>query len=138
MWEKMKKHLQTICDVLELVTAIFVLVGILLAIVNLLGDFDMFRSLMEDSSAFKEYLEKIFTVVIGIEFLQMLCRSNSDNVLEILIFLVARHMIVGETTPYEDFVSVISVALLCVVRRYLSVMKNGGQWRFGKQKNEEP
>lgn len=134
----MKKHLQTICDVLELVTAIFVLVGILLAIVNLLGDFDMFRSLMEDSSAFKEYLEKIFTVVIGIEFLQMLCRPNSDNVLEILIFLVARHMIVGETTPYEDFVSVISVALLCVVRRYLSVMKNGGQWRFGKQKNEEP
>ncbi len=138
MREKMKKGLQEACDVLELGMAFLVLVGIVLAIISMLRDFQVFHSLAEDTSAFKIYLEEIFTIVIGIEFLQMLCRPNSDNVLEILIFLVARHMIVGETTPYQDFVSVISVALLCVVRRYLSVMKHGGQWRFGKQKKEEP
>ena len=60
-------------------------------------------------------------LVIGIEFLEMLCRPSSENVIEVLIFLVARHMIVGDTTPYQDFVSVISVALLCVVRRYLRI-----------------
>ena len=62
-------------------------------------------------------------LVIGIEFLQMLCRPNADNVMEILIFLVARHMIVGTTTTFEDFVSVISVSLLCVLRRYLHNLK---------------
>ena len=39
--------------------------------------------------------------------------------MDVLIFLVARHMIVSETTPFEDFISVISIILLCVLRRYL-------------------
>ena len=30
-------------------------------------------------------------------------------------------MIVGDTTPYEDFVSVVSVVILCIVRRYLRI-----------------
>ena len=32
-------------------------------------------------------------------------------------------MIIGDTTPMEDFISVISVGLLCVLRRYLHVTK---------------
>ncbi len=43
--------------------------------------------------------------------------------MEVLIFLVARHMIVSDTTPMEDFISVISIILLCVLRRYLHVTR---------------
>ena len=74
---------------------------------------------MNHTESFRTYLDQIFVIVIGIEFLQMLCRPNSDNIMEVLIFLVARHMIVSETTPFEDFISVISIILLCVLRRYL-------------------
>ena len=73
--------------------------------------------------SFRVYLDEIFVIVIGIEFLQMLCRPNSDNIMEVLIFLVARHMIVTETTAVEDFISVISIILLCVLRRYLHVTR---------------
>ena len=124
------KYMQSACHVLELVAALLVLVGIVLALVSLLRDVSLFQALVSETNAFAEYLEKIFTVVIGIEFLQMLCRPDSEYVLEILIFLVARHMIVGHTTPYEDFVSVISVILLCMVRRYLRIMKQQGNQSF--------
>ena len=124
------KYIQSACHVLELVAALLVLVGIVLALVSLLRDVSLFQALVSETNAFAEYLEKIFTVVIGIEFLQMLCRPDSEYVLEILIFLVARHMIVGHTTPYEDFVSVISVILLCMVRRYLRIMKQQGNQSF--------
>ena len=43
--------------------------------------------------------------------------------MEVLIFLVARHMILGDTTPVDDFVSVISVGILCALRRYLHVTR---------------
>ena len=76
-------------------------------------------------------------LVIGIEFLGMLCRPSSENVIEVLIFLVARHMIVGDTTPYQDFVSVISVALLCVVRRYLRVSGEKQKEKLA-EKNKQP
>ena len=117
---KMKKVLQYFCEMLELIAAFFVLIGIVISILSLLKDyFSTFQALIDDISIFRHYLEEIFIIVIGIEFLEMLCRPNADNVIQVLIFLVARHMIVGETSPYEDFVSVISIVLLCLLRRYL-------------------
>lgn len=120
---RFKKNVQRVGEGLELIMAVIVLVGILLTICSLLSDFEVFRAMLDDTAEFKPFLEDVFVIVIGIEFLQMLCRPNSDNVMEVLIFLVARHMIVGDTTPFEDFISVISVGLLCLGRRYLHVMK---------------
>lgn len=119
--EKLERFMLKFCDVLERIVALLVLIGILLSLFSFLKDFESFYGLLGNSSEFKHYLENIFTIVIGIEFLKMLCRLNSENIMEILIFLVARHMIVESTTPFEDFLSVIGVAVLCIVRRYLHV-----------------
>lgn len=132
---KFKKDIQRLCESLEMVVAVIVLVGIVMSIFSLLSDFVVFEQMLKDTAKFRPFLEDIFVIVIGIEFLQMLCRPNSDNVMEVLIFLVARHMIVGETTPFEDFVSVISVGLLCVLRRYLHVSKEKEREKKEAQEN---
>ena len=119
--KKLKKFILAGSEVLEFIVAVLTLIGILLSVFSLVRDDGIFKQLLTDTSVFKDYLEQIFLLVIGIEFLVMLCRPNSENVIEILIFLVARHMIVGDTTPYEDFVSVVSVVILCIVRRYLRI-----------------
>ena len=120
-FKRLKVTVHIICEVLEMIAAALMLVGILFSTCSLIRNVDLFRELLLDTSSFRGYMEQIFMLVIGIEFLVMLCKPNSENVIEVLIFLVARHMIVGETTPYQDFVSVVSVALLCVVRRYLRI-----------------
>ena len=56
--------------------------------------------------------------------------------MEVLIFLVARHMIIGDTTPFEDFVSVISIGLLCVVRRFLHIAKEKEKEREREREQE--
>ena len=118
---KFKGSISKICELL--IVAFLVLVGIAFSICGLLKDFEIFRLMFKDIENFRVYLDQIFAIVIGIEFLQMLCRPNSDNIMEVLIFLVARHMIVSDTTPMEDFISVISIILLCVLRRYLHVTR---------------
>ena len=120
-FKRLKVTVHIICEVLEMIAAALMLVGILFSTCSLIRNVDLFRELLLDTSSFRCYMDQIFMLVIGIEFLVMLCKPNSENVIEVLIFLVARHMIVGETTPYQDFVSVVSVALLCVVRRYLRI-----------------
>lgn len=134
---KFKKYVQMICEGLELIASVLVLIGILLSVYSLVKDFEIFGELLNDISTFRHYLEQVFSLVIGIEFLQMLCRPNSDNVIEVLIFLVARHMIVGDTTPYQDFVSVISVALLCVLRRYLRISQEDRDRKWKTVENKE-
>lgn len=117
--EKRFKRLTTIiCDTLEIVIAAIVIIGILIAISSLFPGLVQLAQ-NKGTENFFHLLEQIFTVVIGIEFLKMLCRPNSDNVMETLIFLVARHMIINSTTPLEDLLSTISIVILCLVRRYL-------------------
>ena len=119
--KKLKTFILAGSEVLEFIVAVLTLIGILLSVFSLVRDAGIFKQLLTDTSVFKDYLEQIFLLVIGIEFLVMLCRPNSENVIEILILLVARHMIVGDTTPYEDFVAVVSVVILWIVRRYLRI-----------------
>lgn len=122
---KLEEFIQKICRILELIVAMLVLLGIILTLFGLFKNYAIFHKLLDNTDTFKQYLDRIFMIVIGIEFLQMLCRPSSDNVIEVIIFLVARHMIVSNTSPYQDFVSVISIVLLCLVRQYLS--RNGGE-----------
>lgn len=116
---KLEKFIKKMCSIMELIAAILVLIGIILAVIGFFRDYTIFHELSVNTDTFKQYLDRIFIIVIGIEFLRMLCHPSSDNVIEVIIFLVARHMIVSNTTPYQDFVSVISIVLLCLVRQYL-------------------
>ncbi|MCM1253309.1 MAG: phosphate-starvation-inducible PsiE family protein [Clostridium sp.] len=136
--QKFKKFIQSVSDILEQAVAVLVLVGVVFSLYSLVKDFVVFKNLLNDVSMFRGYLEDIFVIVIGLEFLQMLCRPNSDNIMEVLIFLVARHMIVSETTPYEDFVSVISIILLCVLRRYLHNTRLKDHKEDGGDSDDEP
>lgn len=118
-WPKKLVHIA--CEVLELVAAGLVIVGIVLAIIGVLTDAALFRNVLAGEHAFLLYLERVFAIVIGIEFLEMLCHPTPENVIQTLIFLVARHMIVGEATPVENFVSILSIVVLFVLKRWLHV-----------------
>ena len=123
--KKFEAFIQKTCRILELALAVLVMIGIVLALLSFFKDGVIFIEFLGYIDMFHQYLDRIFIIVIGIEFLQMLFRPSSDNVIEVIIFLVARHMIVGSTTPYEDFVSVLSIAVLCIVRQYLRGTKKG-------------
>ena len=116
--------------------------GHALSIGGLLRDGSAFRRLLLGEVPFIEYIERVFAIVIGIEFLEMLCMPSSDNVIQTLIFLVARHMIVSETTPVQDLISIVSIALLFILRSWLRASKSasGGfalPWRKGEGKEKQ-
>lgn len=124
MGDKIKRISTKICDTLELIVAILVFIGVLIALISLIPSVGELWHSEGSSAEFLDFLENVFLVVIGIEFLKMLCRPNSDNVLETIIFLVARHMIiVTSTAPLDDLISTISIVILCFVRRYLKMTR---------------
>jgi len=106
--------------IVESLIGLLVVAAIAITIWRLLPEFAALVAADNVTYAFMELLDRIFVVIIGLEFLTMLCRPSSDNVLETIIFLVARHMIINETTPLQDLCSTISIILLVVTRTYLA------------------
>ena len=134
--DKLKKFVTNLCFVLELIAAVFVFTGIVITLIGLIPSIEEYWFARSEAVAFSDFLENVLAVVIGIEFLKMLCRPNSDNILETIIFVVARHMIINtSTTPLDDLISTIAIILLCIMRRYLKIAKEKDKRKDFDEKN---
>ena len=126
MWRKIRNFVYDSCDILELVMAIIVLLAILVAGVSLLGPFMDLVEHRFESGAFLYFVGYIFNILIGIEFLKLLCHPSPNTVLEVLTFLVARHMIIEHTTVVENLLSIISIGVLFAMKKYLDLPTSEG------------
>ena len=110
-------------QILEIIMGFFVLAAVVIGAVKLVPEFLLLWQEQMNTELFLEFLEMILNLVIGIEFLKMLLRPNTDMILEVLVFVIARHMVVRTTTSWEDFLSVTSVLALLLVQKYLDKQK---------------
>ena len=120
---KLQDRFPQVCKAMETVLAILVMIAMLLYAFHLVFQTNLISGLLTGETDFSTVLENVFGLVIGIEFIEMLCRPDSQAVLEVLIFLTARHIIIGNPTPIEMVILVIAVCVLCIVRRGLFILK---------------
>lgn len=76
-----------------------------------------------DAAWLSTFLVYVFSIVIGLEFLKMLVRQTSGSVMEVLLFAIARQMIVEHSTPFENLLCVVSITILFIARKYFYVSK---------------
>ena len=117
--DKLRKRLYQVSEGLELIIALVAVVGVVIAAVNLFPELLVYWQNRTNGEAFLIFLDAVFDVVIGVEFIKMLCKPSSQNIMEVLIFLIARHMIVQKTSALEDLLSVI----LFFFRRFMLATK---------------
>ena len=130
MRNKTLKAIQTIGDIFEIFIAILVTIALVISLILYLPVGAQLLLSSGDTANFLVFLDDIFCLVVGIEFIKMLCKPSADNVIEVLIFLIARHLIVGSKSGIDIFLSVLSVAALYGIRYVLH--------NFQKKKSKEP
>lgn len=111
----MKKALNIvsmIAVVLEDLLAVLVAIAAVAAIICMIPDYLHIMQNGMTESGLSEILENVLAIAVALEFLKMLLKPNTRTVIEVLIFLIARHMVILETTPQQDLLSVISIAIL--------------------------
>lgn len=65
------------------------------------------------------YLHNILTLVVGLEFVRMLLDMTPANTLEVLIVAIARQVIMTHDNPWANVASVLCIAGLFAIRRFL-------------------
>ena len=119
MLEKIKNKNIIISQILELIMAALVLISILIAIVALKEPFLVFLKHKSEPGALQEFIALIFSIVIVIEFFKLLCDPGKDTLLEVLMFVIARHMIVDDTTAIENLLAILAIAILFFIDKFL-------------------
>lgn len=88
MWDKVRKRIVDACDVMDMVMAAVVVIGIVIAVIGIFSQIGELWRHREETVAFLEFLDAVLGVVIGVEFLKMLCKPNTANIIEALIFVI--------------------------------------------------
>ena len=71
---------------------------------------------------FERVLSIAFSLVIGVEFVRMLCKHAPDTVIDILLFASARHIILYNEGMVEMIIGIAVIAGLFAIKKFL-IMK---------------
>lgn len=106
-------------DILETIIGILLAISVAILVVFLFNDLKILMINPNGKEAFNTFLASAFNLVIGIEFIKMLCKHSPDTVIEVLLFAIARQLIVEHTSTMENLIGIISIGILFATRKYL-------------------
>lgn len=107
--------------VLEIAVSILVVLGIATSLFTVALELGVMIGDPGDTDGLRTFLATAFTVVIGIEFLKMLARHNMSTAIEVLLFAIARQMVIEHTTAFENLTMVAAIAILFAIRKFLFI-----------------
>lgn len=126
--------IEIVTEVFELAVAVIVMAGFVINVIPFIKDMP---SLLDNSNdyTFHIFLEHAFNLVIGIEFIRMLIRHTPGSALEVLLFTIARHMVLDSGNGIELVFGVAAIAGIFAIRKFLYVKsfdpsqdRSGYQW----------
>ena len=120
----------------EIALSIVILVVIALAGVRLVMEIAGTSVSSMDTEFFTSFLSQAVSLVVGVEFVKMLCQHSAQTVVEVLMFATARQMVVEHLGSVETLIGVLSIAVLFAIRKYLMTDNDDMNSRKHKEESE--
>lgn len=118
----MKKYatafLRKVSTFLELFISLMLAVGITLLAIKLAFSLRNIPYL-DIYPNYEDLLETCFNLIIGVELIRMLYQHRPSTVFEVLLFAIARQIIIDHANPINSLVGVIAIAILFATRKFL-------------------
>ena len=120
----MRNQVATAASLLEMLLSVMVLIGLLVSTIPIAQEM-ISLWFSDNTDAFQTFLGHAFNLVIGIEFIKMLAKHSPGSALEVLLYAIARQMILGHASALENLISVGSIGLIFLIRKFVFVPSFG-------------
>ena len=119
MRQYLKNEVFKISKWVELILSVIITIAVIGGTVWLVRDLVEMMAAHPGTAEIYEFVGVAFNLVICIEFIKMLCKHTPDTLVEVLMFAIARQMIVEHTTPLENLIGISAIAVLFAIRKFL-------------------
>lgn len=120
----MKKYanafLKSLTTALEFVIATILAAGIIIMMIQVLLSFSNLTNLSKYPN-YDDLLTVCFNLIIGVEMIRMLYLHTPMTVFEVLLFAIARQIIIDHSSPLNSLLGVVAIAILFATRKFLFV-----------------
>lgn len=120
----MRKFLQV--SFYEMAFYVEILISFILMIVLILATGSLAMNIMgvfHSQGPIEDYLQhflnQAMSIAIGVELIKMLSKHTSATVIEVLLFAIARHVVVDQSSGLNSLWSILAIVSLFATRKYL-------------------
>lgn len=104
--------------ILEFAIAIMLGIGILLLCLRMAASLVNIPNLSVWPN-YSDLLDTCFNLIIGVELIRMMYHHTPDTVFEVLLFAIARHIIIDHSSIWSSLIGVCAIAVLFATRKFL-------------------
>lgn len=119
MRKKLQDKMFEVSYLFELLVSFIVSAAILIFAARVIINMFDFSVFFKGEGSLMVVLDDAITLAIGAELIKMLCKHTPETVIEVMAFALARQLIVGHAAPWQNLITVVAIAILFVVRRFL-------------------
>ena len=102
----------------EMVIALLLLVVIAIKTVEVVSEMAGFQITILDMD-FARILSTMLTLIIGAEFIKMLCKHTPETIIDVLLFAIARQIVIYHEKTLDLLVGMVAIAGLFAAKRFL-------------------
>jgi len=108
---------------LEALLALFILASIFIGVIDLVKYLGIMFDLPPKATyqEFKAFLGHLLLLVIGLEMIIVLVKHNPGSVIEVLVFAIARKLLIYADKMTDLLIGIVTLAILFAIRKYLFV-----------------
>ena len=110
--------LKKLSSLLELFIALMLTAGIILLCARMVTTLGNIPNL-EIYPNYEDLLETCFNLIIGVELIRMVYHHTPNTVFEVLLFAIARQIIIDHSSIWSSLIGVSAIAVLFATRKYL-------------------
>ena len=82
---------------------------------------------------FDRILSSVLTLVIGVEFIKMLCKHTPETVIDVLLFAIARYIVIYHDNTLDLLIGAVAIAGLFAAKKFFL-----DNFHFVKKQPETP
>ena len=110
--------LKKLSSILEIFIALMLSVGIILLCARMATSLGNIPNL-DVYPNYEDLLATCFNLIIGVELIRMVYHHTPNTVFEVLLFAIARQIIIEHTSIWGSLIGVCAIAVLFATRKYL-------------------
>lgn len=122
MKKKFSEKLYKFAQILELILAAFIAIGIVVGFLNLANYLVEFYNSKAPISydIFREFLSYVLILVVGVEFILMLLTPSIRTTAELVVFVIARMMLIYGKSMKDMVLGALALAIVFFIIKFLT------------------
>ncbi len=117
--EKASNMMNRFIQIFEILVSVIIAAVIMFMIYNLVASVISANVFSMTTSDFSAFLSSALSLVVGLEFVKLLCQNTPENLIEVLMLAIARQMIVEHLDTLQMLLGIVSIVGLLAAKKYL-------------------